>query len=136
MIELDNQTNIEIEIEILESIASESKIIELIIVNNETMKTINLEQRGVNKTTDVLSFPLEDFPHFPLGSIVINSDLAKIKANEFGHSFKDEIILMFIHGLLHVKGYNHECDDGEMREEEKRLINEFNLPISLIIRNT
>jgi len=136
MIELDNQTNVKIEIEILENIANESKVIELIIVNNETMKTINLEQRGVDKTTDVLSFPLEDFPHFPLGSIVINSDLAKIKANEFGHSFKDEVTLMFIHGLLHVKGYDHECDNGEMRKEEERLINEFNLPKSLIIRNT
>ena len=135
MIELDNQTNIEIDTEILENIANETKIIELIIVSNETMKTINLEQRGVDKTTDVLSFPLEDFPHFPLGLIVINSDLAKIKANEFGHNLKDEITLMFIHGLLHVRGYDHECDDGEMREEEERLINEFKLPISLIIRN-
>jgi len=135
MIELDNQTNVEIDTEILENIANETKIIELIIVSNETMKTINLEQRGVDKTTDVLSFPLEDFPHFPLGSIVINSDLAKIKANEFGHSFKDEITLMFIHGLLHVKGYDHECDNGEMRQEEEKLITKFKLPISLIIRN-
>jgi probable rRNA maturation factor len=135
MIELDNQTNIEIDIESLDNIANESKIIELIIVNDTTMKTINSEQRGVDKTTDVLSFPLEDFPHFPLGSIVIISDLSKIKANEFGHSLKDEITLMFIHGLLHIKGYDHECDDGEMREQEERLISEFKLPKSLIIRN-
>ena len=98
------------------------------------MHEINMEQRAVDKTTDVLSFPLEDFPHFPLGSIVINSDLATIKAKELGHTLKDEITLMFIHGLLHVKGFDHECDNGEMREEEEKLINEFNLPNSLIIR--
>ena len=134
MIELDNQTNIEINIEVLEAIANETKVIELIIVNNNTMQEINLEQREVDKTTDVLSFPLENFPHFPLGSIVINSDLAKIKAKELGHSLNDEITLMFIHGLLHVKGYDHECDDGEMRKEEEKFVNLFNLPKSLIIR--
>jgi len=134
MILIDNKTNIDLDIELLESISKTDKDIELVIVDNETMHNINLEQRDVDKTTDVLSFPLEDIPHFPLGSIVINSDLAKIKADEFGHSLKHEISLMFIHGLLHIKGYDHECDDGQMREEEKRLINEFNLPKSLIIR--
>ena len=134
MITLDNQTNIEINIDILEKISKTDKEIELVIVNNKTMKKINFEQREVDKTTDVLSFPLEDFPHFPLGSIVINSDLAAIKAKELGHSLKNEITLMFIHGLLHIKGFNHECDNGEMRREEEKLIKEFNLPKSLIIR--
>ena len=134
MITLDNQTNIEINIDILEKISKTDKEIELVIVNNKTMKKINFEQRKVDKTTDVLSFPLEDFPHFPLGSIVINSDLATIKAKELGHSLKNEITLMFIHGLLHIKGFNHECDNGEMRREEEKLIKEFNLPKSLIIR--
>ena len=134
MITLDNQTNVDIDIEILELISKTDKEIELVIVDNKTMHEFNFEQRGIDKTTDVLSFPLEDFPHFPLGSIVINSDLATMKAKELGHDFKDEITLMFIHGLLHVKGYDHECDNGEMREEEEKLINEFNLPKSLIIR--
>ena len=117
MIELDNQTSVDIDIDILENISNEQKVIELIIVDHKTMHEINLEQRGVDKTTDVLSFPLEDFPHFPLGSIVINSDLAKIRAEELGHDFKDEMTLMFIHGLLHVKGYDHECDNGEMKKK-------------------
>ncbi len=136
MIELDNQTDIAFDINRLENISNESKTIELVIVSDKTMHEINLEQRGVDSSTDVLSFPLQDFPHFPLGSIVINSDLASIKAKEFKHSPNDEITLMFIHGLLHVKGYDHECDDGEMREEEERLIAEFDLPKSLIVRNT
>jgi len=134
MITLDNQTDVDIDINILDNISKVKKEIELVIVNDVTMHEINLEQRGVDKTTDVLSFPLENFPHFPLGSIVINSDLAKIKAEELGHTLKDEIALMFIHGLLHVKGFDHECDNGEMRKEEEKLINEFNLPKSLIIR--
>ena len=134
MIDLDNQTGIEIDIDILNDIADEKKVIELVIVDDKTMQAINLKQRGVNKTTDVLSFPLEDFPHFPLGSIVINSDLAKIRAKEFGHRLSDEITLMFIHGLLHIKGYDHERDNKEMRDEEARIIDKFNLPKSLIMR--
>jgi probable rRNA maturation factor len=134
MISVDNQTDVNIDISLLENIAKTDREIELVIVNNQTMHEINLEQRGVDKTTDVLSFPLEDFPHFPLGSIVINSDLATQKAKELGHSLEDEMTLMFIHGFLHVKGYDHEQDNGEMREEEKRLISEFHLPKSLIIR--
>jgi len=135
MILLDNQTDIKIDIELLESISKTDRDLELLIIDDKTMHKINLEQRDVDKTTDVLSFPLEDFPHFPLGSILINSDLATIRAKELGHSFQDEITLMFIHGLLHVKGFDHESDNGEMRKEEEKLINEFNLPKSLIIRN-
>jgi len=134
MIMLDNQTNIEINTDLMENISKIDKEIEVIIVDDKTMHNINLEQRNIDKSTDVLSFPLEDFPHFPLGSIVINSDLAKIKAKELKHSLKDEITLMFIHGLLHLKGFDHEHDNGEMRKEEKKLINEFDLPKSLIIR--
>ena len=134
MITLDNQTNIKIDINILDKISKIDKEIEVVIVDDETMQKINSEQREIDKTTDVLSFPLEDFPHFPLGSIVINSDLATIRAKELGHSLKDEITLMFIHGFLHLKGFDHEKDNGEMRKEEEKLINEFNLPQSLIIR--
>lgn len=134
MIELDNQTHVKIDIEMLESISNEKKVIELIITDDKTMHSINMEQRGIDKPTDVLSFPLEDFPHFPLGSIVINSDLAQIRADELGHTLSDEIVLMFIHGFLHLKGYDHEKDDGEMRKEEKRFIKKFNLPKSLIVR--
>lgn len=136
MINIDNQTNISLNLEILEQISSQytNKEIELLIINGQNMKDINNEQRNIDKTTDVLSFPLEDFPHFPLGSIVINSDLAKIKADELKHSLSDEITLLFIHGLLHLLGYDHECDNGQMREEEEKIIEKHNLPKSLIVR--
>jgi len=136
MIILDNQTNIEFNIELLEKIANKltKKEIELIIINSKTMQEINKKHRNIDKTTDVLSFPLEDFPHFPLGSILINSCLAKQKAIELNHLLSDEITLLFIHGLLHLLGFDHEGDDGEMREKEICIIKENNLPNSLIIR--
>jgi len=136
LISLDNHTQTKIDIKILESISSEytQKEIELLLVYTDEMHQINKEQRNTDKTTDVLSFPLEDFPHFPLGSIVINTDLAQIKADELKHSFQDEITLLFIHGLLHLLGFDHECDNGEMRVKEEKIINKYNLPKSLIVR--
>jgi len=136
LINLDNQTNVELNLEILEKISKEfsDKEIELLIISSEGMRNINKEQRGIDKTTDVLSFPLEDLPHFPLGSILINSDLSQSKAKELGHLVEEEITLLFIHGLLHILGYDHECDNGEMREEEIKIIEKYNLPKSLIVR--
>lgn len=136
MINIDNQTKVDLDLEVLNQISHEytDKDIELLIINSEDMREINLEQRQIDKTTDVLSFPLEDFPHFPLGSIVINSDLAKMKAEELEHKTTDEITLLFIHGFLHLLGYDHECDNGEMRKEEKKIIKKYNLPKSLIVR--
>ena len=58
------------------------------------------------------------------------------KAKEFGHSEANELKLLYIHALLHLLGYDHEIDSGEHRKEEERLINKFNLPSSLIVRNS
>lgn len=108
--------------------------VELSFVNSKQMRDINLKQRKIDKTTDVLSFPFEFIMHVPLGCIVINLDLAEEKSKEFNHSKDDEIALLFIHGLLHVLGFDHEKDSGEMREKEEEIINKFNLPKSLIVR--
>jgi probable rRNA maturation factor len=98
------------------------------------MRELNLSSRGIDKTTDVLSFPLEDLPYAPLGSIVINIELAALVADEFKHDVNDEIALLFIHGLLHLLGFDHERDNGEMRVKEEELIRRFSLPESLIYR--
>ena len=137
MIELDNQTLLEVNEEFLNAIASTltTKDIELIIVNKEQMQEINKEQRGIDASTDVLSFPYEDMPMAPLGSIVISSWHVQKMAEELKHSLSDELSLLFIHGLLHLKGFDHEVDAGQMRQEEEKLIKKFNLPDSLIIRN-
>ncbi|MBR8463010.1 rRNA maturation RNase YbeY [Campylobacter sp. faydin G-24] len=108
--------------------------VELSFVNSNQMREINLRERGIDKTTDVLSFPFEFVMHTPLGCIVINLELVSQKATELGHSDSDEVALLFTHGLLHVLGYDHERDDGQMREKECEVIENFNLPKSLIVR--
>ena len=136
MIDIDNQTNYTPKIEFLTTVIDSltNKDIELIITSNETIQQINLDHRGIDKATDVLSFPYEDMPMTPLGSIVISMDFVRSKADELGHSLDDEFSLLFIHGLLHLMGYDHECDNGEMRKKEEELINKFSLPKSLIVR--
>ncbi len=144
IIDLDNQTNLPVDIDALEEIAQSltTKEIEVIITDNESIQELNQEHREMNKPTDVLSFPM-DAPFteqsifgMPLGSIVISADLVKEKANEFGHTVQDELSLLFIHGLLHLLGFDHETDDGEMRAREKEIIEAFDLPSSLIVRTT
>jgi probable rRNA maturation factor len=70
----------------------------------------------------------------PIGSIIISSDKVKEGSKIFGHSIEDEFKLLLIHGLLHLIGYDHEVDNGEMREKEQEIIKYFNLPKSLIVR--
>ena len=108
--------------------------IELSFVNSEEMREINFKERGFDKTTDVLSFPLELVLHAPIGCIVINTELAMQKAAQLGHTNDDETALLFIHGLLHVLGFDHEKDSGQMREKEVQIITKFKLPKSLIVR--
>ena len=85
MIEFDNRTLLEIDIDILENIAQSltKKEIELIITNNEEIREINKEFRSIDKDTDVLSFPFEEMPLAPLGSIVISANHIEDKAKEF-----------------------------------------------------
>jgi len=136
MIELENNTPLNVNEAFLNEIASSltTKEIELIITTDQAIKLLNNEHRGINKETDVLSFPYDDMPMAPLGSIVISDSHVIDKAKEFSHSCDDELTLLFIHGLLHLLGYDHEVDNGEMRLEEKNIIEKFNLPQSLIIR--
>jgi len=137
IIDLDNQTELQIELDPLEKIAQSltDREIELIITDNDTIAALNQEFRSKGTPTDVLSFPMENaVANMPLGSIVISADFVQERSNELGHSEKDELLLLFIHGLLHLLGYDHENDNGEMRKKEKELILKFDLPSSLIVR--
>ncbi len=142
MIDLDNQTTLAVDIEALENIAQtlSTQEVELIITDDATMQELNAEHRGKDSTTDVLSFPIEapftEQPIFdiPLGSIIIAESFVKEKAAYLGHTIQDELSLLFIHGMLHLLGFDHENDDGEMRAREKELIEQFDLPKSLIVR--
>jgi len=142
MIDLDNQTDLSFELSKLEQIADalSSKEVELLIVNDDTIEALNTEHRGNAAITDVLSFPLDtlfteqSIFGIPLGSIIIASSFVRTKATEFGHTEQDELSLLFIHGMLHLLGFDHETDDGEMRVRENELITQFDLPKSLIVR--
>ena len=137
MLNIENSTTLTINTKKLETIASllTSREIDLTMCYNPTIKQYNLEYRGRNSTTDVLSFPIDsEFIHMPLGSIVISVDFVKKNAEELGHSNDDEFYLLFIHGILHLLGYDHEIDSGEMRAKEEALIKKFKLPKSLIVR--
>jgi len=132
----ENNTEYQIDLSLVKNIALTftPKEIELIFTSNDEIQEINLNTRGFDKPTDVLSFPYEDMPNVPLGSIVISSSFVEEKSKLYGHSFQDEFILLFIHGILHLVGYDHEIDNGEQRDKEEELINQYNLPKSLIIR--
>jgi len=137
MIAYDNRTTLALNCDLLEKISLylSDKEVELILTDDAEIAGINLVERGIDKATDVLSFPLEPLPSFPLGSIMISADRASGVAKELGHSVDDEIALLFTHGMLHLLGYDHEVDSGEMRQKEQEVMMHFDLPSSLIVRN-
>ena len=120
---------------------------ELIITDEEYIKTLNREQRGIDSVTDVLSFPslenirgkklvksehtadLDEDGGIFLGSIAICEKRAKEQAEEYGHSVEREINYLATHGLCHLLGYDHmtEEDKREMREKEERILKKLNL---------
>lgn len=114
-----------------------TKDVELVIVNDEEIIDLNKEHRGKESATDVLSFPIEmDFPHAPLGSIIISIDTAKKQATSENLTLDEELKILFLHGLLHLLGFDHETDNGEMAEKEEFLRTELNLKTTLIKRNS
>ncbi len=95
--------------------------VELHLVRSAAMKVLNKEFRGKNKETDVLSFGSSSKDL--LGSIVIDIDTAKKQAKEYKHHLEREIQELFIHGVLHLLGYDHETE--KEREVMKRYENYF-----------
>ena len=116
--------------------------VEILLTDNETIHEINREHRGVDRPTDVLSFPLneltpgafdEDLCEYDyerecilLGDMVISMERCAAQAEEFGHSFAHEVTYLAIHSPLHLLGYDHE-DEGEMKKQmrsrEKEILN-------------
>lgn len=138
MIELDNHTDYVLEMALLERIVKEAGdvSVELLLVGEKEMRRLNGEHRGKDSPTDVLSFPLSQdglkCEGIPLGSIVICLEVAQEAAREIGHSLDAEIAVLFLHGLLHLLGYDHETDQGEMRKKEELLAVQYGLPRALI----
>ena len=109
--------------------------------DNEGIHELNKKFRGVDKPTDVLSFPLLDFEGeyeeppineiiSNLGDIVISLEKAKAQAEEFGHSFKREVAFLAVHSMLHLLGYDHEnggLEAVQMREKEEAVLTKIGL---------
>ena len=98
----------------------------VVFVADRAMREINRTWRGRRGTTDVLSFPanqdeFERLAGLNLGDIVISIEQAARLAKEHGLSFESEIAQLILHGLLHLSGYDHETDHGEMNRLELRL---------------
>jgi probable rRNA maturation factor len=137
MIEYDNQTTSHYNLALIQKIAASmsKRNIELILTNSDTIRLINAEHRGIDSPTDVLSFPTHaNNKRASLGSIVICDDYVIAASSRYAHAPQEEFVLLFIHGLLHLLGFDHETDHGEMRRKEEHLIQKYALPQSLIVR--
>ena len=102
------------------------------ITSNREMQALNRRFRKRNKPTDVLSFP-STTPGVA-GDIAISLEIAADNAAELGHSLAAEVKILILHGMLHLAGYDHEIDDGEMHEHETELRRKLKLPVGLIER--
>lgn len=94
--------------------------LDLVLINDRKMKSMNKEYRGKDKTTDVISFAyleVTDYEKEPgdiiVGDIFISVDTAKRQAREKGHDLKREMAILFVHGLLHCMGFDHNTDEEE-----------------------
>lgn len=102
------------------------------IVTDVEMHELNRSYRGVDRTTDVLSFPLEEQrPIAPtlLGDVVISLRRAQEQAEEYGHSLEREMAFLAVHGTLHLMGYDHgtEAEDRDMQERQERVLESLGL---------
>lgn len=112
--------------------------VDVTIVNNDEIQVLNREQRGIDRPTDVLSFPMVDFEvpgdlslaednpemyfnpdsgELLLGDIIISMERAEKQAEEYGHSVKREIAFLTAHSMLHLFGYDHMTDDERIEME-------------------
>ena len=109
-------------------------MVTIALVSDPAMRRLNATFRGADYSTDVLSFP-SDMPGV-LGDIAIARGVAARQARTLGHAEMTELRVLALHGLLHLLGYDHEHDRGEMRRAEDRLRRRAGLPDGLIARES
>jgi probable rRNA maturation factor len=110
--------------------------VSVLITGNSGIRKLNARFRGKNLATDVLSFPAAASVDNFAGDIAISLNIAAHNARLFGHSVSDEIRILILHGILHLAGYDHESDRGEMAKKEIMLRRRFALPTGLIERGS
>lgn len=106
----------------------------ILVTNNRRMRELNRWYRHKNQATDVLSFPgVPKSGH--AGDVAISAEIAARNARELGHSVATEVKVLILHGMLHLGGYDHESDRGEMEGLEDHLRSRLGLPNALISRS-
>jgi probable rRNA maturation factor len=110
----------------LKAMGADHRDATIVFVSDRKIKELNRSYRKKDYATDVLSFPtnpaaFEAENKSNLGDVVISVDRAAAQAKEAGHSFAGEVKQLILHGLLHLCGYDHETDQGEMNRLELRL---------------
>ena len=125
--------------------------ISLLFVDNNEIREINTETRGIDKVTDVLSFPMLDYPEnmvfknvyknkkfneiyldgeeLVLGDMVLSLERAKEQSIEYNHSFEREVCYLVVHSILHLLGYDHMNDEdkAKMRTREEEILGKLNI---------
>ena len=113
--------------------------VSVLLGTDATVRTLNKEFRKKDKATDVLSFPVDaEHPSAAkrqVGDLAISLDTAYEQAEEHGHALQVEVKILMLHGLLHLAGYDHESDQGEMARKEGALRKQLGLPVGLIQRS-
>ena len=95
----------------------------VVFADDAMLRELNRRYRGKNRPTDVLSFPAEGDEH--LGDIVVSSETTRRQGRRRGHGAAREAKILLIHGFLHLLGYDHDVDDGEMEALERTLLQEM-----------
>jgi len=102
------------------------------LMDDASIRTLNQQFRGQDRPTDVLSFPSGEAGY--RGDLAISLDTAARQARTRHHGLDQEVRVLLLHGLLHLAGYDHETDDGQMRRRERDLRRQLGLPPGLIER--
>ena len=109
----------------------------VLLTSNDDMRSLNRKFRKKDSPTDVLSFPVASaLTGNGAGDIAISAEMAREQASRLGHALEQELKILLLHGLLHLAGYDHERDKGEMHRAERRLRVKLGLPGSLAERNS
>jgi probable rRNA maturation factor len=112
--------------------------VNVLVTSSQELHSLNRQFRGKDRPTDVLSFPASAAPGHPLrqlaGELAISADVARENADRLGHPVAEEIKILALHGILHLAGFDHEHDHGQMARREIQLRQELNLNSSLIER--
>ncbi|HKQ74499.1 MAG TPA: rRNA maturation RNase YbeY [Blastocatellia bacterium] len=130
--EIDRNRAAELSRDLLDRIGLPDAFLTITFIRDRAMRRLNRDYRGIDRTTDVLSFAYhesggvaDDDETRHIGDVVISVETAERYAREQGLSFDREIEHLVIHGALHLAGYDHETDNGEMKKLERKLRKEL-----------